>query len=136
MLASWYGLGVQVCLPSILPSLFPPSRLSFSALLGTHPRVSGMLAKSSPLHPNYPLSPWPYIKGLCVVLAVLSLYVDGTGFELTQVHLPMPPKCWIKGIGHNARLHVCLLRRGLLYFQVDLKFLLLGPLSPGCCDNH
>lgn len=96
MLASWCGLGVQACLPSILPSLFSPSLLSFSALLGTHPRVSGMLAKSSPLYPNYPLSPWPYIKGLCVVLAVLSLYVDGTGFELTQIHLPMPPSAGLK----------------------------------------
>ena len=32
---------------------------------------------------------------LCVALVVLELgFVDQAGLELTDIHLPRPPKCW------------------------------------------
>ena len=27
--------------------------------------------------------------------------IDQTGLELIEIHLPLPPKCWIKGVHHH-----------------------------------
>ena len=36
---------------------------------------------------------WFLRQGFCVALAVLKLSVDQVGFELTEICLPLPPKC-------------------------------------------
>ena len=29
------------------------------------------------------------------------LFADQAGLKLTEIHLPLPPKCWIKGVLHH-----------------------------------
>jgi hypothetical protein len=29
-------------------------------------------------------------------------FVDQAGLELTEIHLPLLPKCWIKGVHHHC----------------------------------
>ena len=38
---------------------------------------------------------------LCVALAVLELTL-WSGLKLTEIYLPLPPKCWIKGMHHHC----------------------------------
>ena len=42
-------------------------------------------------------------QGFSVALeGVLDLaLVDQAGLELTEIHLPLPPKCWVKGVHHH-----------------------------------
>ena len=40
---------------------------------------------------------------LCVCVLELD-HVDEVGLELTNIHLPLPPECWIKGVYHHRPL--------------------------------
>ena len=59
---------------------------------------------------------------LYVAPAVLKLSVDQAGLELTEIHLPLPPECWDKGMHHHVR----------QYFLEDGTESILSPLHKIC----
>lgn len=71
---------------AVSPSL-PQIRRGESLLSGHHVKQYSKHYKFAKLVPQYPSLPFLFFK-------IESHYVDLAGFQLTEISLPQPPKCW------------------------------------------